>query len=58
MVLLGKREWPHHIGVYIENDGGMIVHCMEHIGCAIDRARSLKSLGWGYMKFYTMAAEQ
>lgn len=58
MVLLGKREWPHHIGVYMETNGGMIVHCLDHVGCAIDSMRSLRAIGWGYMKFYTMSAAQ
>ena len=52
VVLMGKRTWPHHIGVYLDADGGRIVHCLEHVGCIIDQVRSLSKAGWGFMKFY------
>jgi hypothetical protein len=58
LVLMGKREWPHHIGVYLDTDGGKIMHCLEHVGSAIDSVRSLKAAGWGLMKFYRLADVQ
>lgn len=53
-VAIGKREWPHHIGIYLAIDGGKIVHCLENIGCVVDSVSSLKISGWGFMQFYKL----
>jgi cell wall-associated NlpC family hydrolase len=55
IVAMGKREWPHHVGVYIKADAGRIVHCLEHAGCTIDYVAMLRGNGWGYMRFYQVA---
>lgn len=54
VVTMGKRDWPHHVGVYLAEGGGMIAHCVEHIGVCIDRVSTLKTQGWGFMAFYKM----
>lgn len=52
LAILGKREWPHHVGVYLGT--GHIVHCLEAVGCTIDSVSMLKRNGWGYMRFYRL----
>lgn len=54
VVAMGKREWPHHVGVYLDVDGGRIVHCLERVGCASDKLSTLRKSGWGFMKFYAL----
>lgn len=55
LAALGKRQWPHHIGVYLATDGGKVVHCLEHIGCVIDSVSALRRNGWGFIQYYRLA---
>jgi cell wall-associated NlpC family hydrolase len=55
VVAMGKREWPHHVGVYLLDGSGRIAHCLENIGCCVDSVAMLRQSGWGFMRFYRFA---
>ena len=52
VVLLGRRSWPHHCGVWLAADGGLVAHNEEHIGVHLQRLSSLRAQGWGFIEFH------
>jgi cell wall-associated NlpC family hydrolase len=50
LVLLGRREWPHHCGVWLE--AGRIAHNLEEMGVAIHHISTLRASGWGFVQTY------
>lgn len=41
-----------HVGVYLDLDGGGILHAMENIGVVFTHSRSLPALGFGRTTYY------
>lgn len=51
IVEMSNSNHPHHIGVYLDIDGGGILHCCV-AGVAFDSLFNLKSAGWRKLVFY------
>jgi hypothetical protein len=51
-VLMGKGRHPTHIGVWIEADGGGVLHSQQHSGVIFTRLPALRALGWQLIEFY------
>lgn len=45
-VQMSHSKRPHHIGVWIEADGGGVLHCVEGMGVVFSTPQSLKANGW------------
>lgn len=54
-VLMGKAKRPTHVGVWIEADGGGVLHCQEEGGVVFTSRRALAGLGWNVLGFYRKA---
>lgn len=54
VVEMSSSTHPHHIGVYLDIDGGGILHC-SNAGVTFDSLFSLKASGWRKMVFYEYA---
>lgn len=52
LVELSKSSNPFHIGVYLEYDGGGILHCLEKVGVCYDRIKLMQVTGWRKMVFH------
>ena len=52
-VLLAHSKYPSHIGVWIDVDGGGVLHCVEGTGVVFQSRQSLATCGWGHLEFYT-----
>ena len=52
MVEMAHEEHPFHFGVYLNIDGGGILHSLEGIGVAFDPVVALRASGWGRIKYY------
>jgi len=57
LVMLGKRDWPHHVGVFIDSEGGKIIHCQDSCGCCVASVSMMRNIGWGFMRFYKLAGK-
>jgi cell wall-associated NlpC family hydrolase len=51
-VALGRRARPHHCGVYLAADGGVVAHCSESMGVVVAPLRALTAAGWTSFQFY------
>jgi cell wall-associated NlpC family hydrolase len=51
-VLMGKRDRPHHCGVWLAVSGGLIAHCDASGGVRCHSLISLAGLGWGSFTYY------
>lgn len=49
---LSRNKVMHHVGVYLNVDGGKILHCHNGIGCVAQSIQSMKRLGWTTIKFF------
>jgi cell wall-associated NlpC family hydrolase len=51
-VTMGKRSRPHHCGIWVPIDGGLVAHCDTASGVCCQSLRQLASLGWGGITFH------
>jgi hypothetical protein len=51
-VLMGKAKRPTHVGVWVEADGGGVLHCQEGDGVIYTSHRALARLGWNVLGVY------
>lgn len=51
-VLLAHARHPSHVGVWVDVDGGGVLHCVGGSGVVFQTVKSLKSGGWGHVEFY------
>ena len=51
-VLLAHAKHPSHVGVWVEVDGGGVLHCLQSSGVVFQSVKSLKASGWGHLEFY------
>lgn len=52
IVSMARRECAYHLGTWIADDGGLIVHCMERMGVVVDTIPELIAAGWRSLRFY------
>lgn len=51
-VLMGKNKRPAHVGIWIDADGGAVLHCVEGAGVIIQQRSTLRLAGWNTLGFY------
>lgn len=51
-VLLAHAQHPSHIGVWVDVDGGGVLHCVGWSGVVFQNTKNLKATGWGHLEFY------
>ncbi len=56
-VLMRHSKHPSHIGLYINVDGGGVLHCVRGEGVVFSTLTSLKLTGWGRLEFYRHASD-
>lgn len=50
-VQMSHAKNPHHLGVWIEADGGGVLHSLEGAGVVFMSRRSLRMNGWNIVAF-------
>ena len=45
-VQMSHSRRPHHIGVWVDVDGGGVLHCVEGLGVVFSTRQSLRLNGW------------
>lgn len=51
-VLLSHARHPSHVGLWVDVDGGGVLHCVGGSGVVFQTVKSLKATSWGHMEFY------
>jgi hypothetical protein len=52
MVGLSHSRIIHHVGVFSDVDGGLVVHCLDHSGVVAHNSAQLKRHRYSTVKFY------
>ena len=55
-VLMGKSRRPSHVGIWVEADGGAILHSVEGIGVICTPVSALVGMGLRVLGYYRRAA--
>lgn len=53
-VLMARRQMPVHIGMWLENDGGKVLHCAQGMGVVFQDLQALRFDGWGTFTFWDL----
>lgn len=51
-VLMARASHPSHVGVWIDTDGGGVLHCVQGAGVLFSSLAALRRDGWGGVRFY------
>jgi hypothetical protein len=52
VLLMSQNKLPTHIGVWLDIDGGGVLHCIEKGGVIFTKRRDLSHLGYNLINFY------
>lgn len=55
VVLLRQSKHPVHVGVWLGNDGGGVLHCLKETGVIFQSLQNLSFIGWKVEGFYRYA---
>ena len=55
LVTMARNVCGYHIGTWLEEDGGMIVHAIEDCGVVADTIQTLEAVGWRKFRFHVPA---
>ena len=45
-IRLSHSRHPHHVGMWVDADGGGVLHCVEGAGVIFSNRRALRVAGW------------
>ena len=51
-VLMQRNRYPSHIGLWVDVDGGRVLHCAQGMGVVCQTRQALALDGWGLMTFW------
>jgi cell wall-associated NlpC family hydrolase len=51
-VLMAHAKYPSHVGIWLDVDGGGVLHCVRGEGVVFSTISSLKNSGWGRVEYY------
>ena len=54
-VLMSQASRPHHVGVWLPDNGGSVLHSVEGAGVVLHGRRSLLLAGWHWLGCYAWA---
>lgn len=55
-VLMAHAKYPSHAGIYLDVDGGGVLHCVRGSGVVFASLAALKLSGWSHLEFYRHAS--
>ena len=56
LLLMRQSKHPIHVGVWVNIDGGGVLHCIKNSGVVFQNKQSLQLSGWKIEKVYRYAA--
>lgn len=51
-VLMSRNRYPVHIGMWLDIDGGKVLHCAQGMGVVFQNRQALKFDGWTGLTFW------
>jgi hypothetical protein len=57
IALMRQSRHPLHVGVWLEVDGGGILHCAQACGVVFQNLHSLRLCGWHIESFYQYSGD-
>jgi cell wall-associated NlpC family hydrolase len=57
VVLMKHCKHPTHCGLWVDVDGGGVLHCAQGSGVVFQSLNSLKATGWAGVLFYRLKSE-
>ena len=51
-VLMAHNRYPCHVGLWVDADGGGVLHCVERSGVVFSNPQALERAGWARLQFY------
>lgn len=51
-VALSTRSKIHHVGVWIKEEGGLIIHCHKNSGLIVQSPSEMAATGWKRIEYY------
>lgn len=58
VVLMRQAKHPVHAGLWIDTDGGGVLHCVRGSGVVFQNIRSLNASGWFLDSFYRIKTKK
>ena len=55
-VLMAHSRFPSHVGIWVDADGGGVLHCQDPLGVIFSRRDALARAGWARLQFYRRVA--
>jgi cell wall-associated NlpC family hydrolase len=55
-VLMAHGRYPSHVGIWIDADGGGVLHCIDPQGVVFSTRAGLDRAGWRRVAYYRRAA--
>lgn len=52
LVTMARHLQGYHLGTWLMEDGGIIVHAMERCGVVVDTISTLQAVGWQRFRFH------
>lgn len=56
IVTLARQTCGYHLGTWLAEDGGLIVHAIEEAGVVADTVATLEAVGWRRFRYHLPAA--
>ena len=55
LVTMARNTCGYHLGTWLEDDGGIVVHAIEDCGVVADTLQTLQAVGWRRFRFHLPA---
>lgn len=52
LVAMSKKRAIHHVGCFLDNDGGKVIHALDKLNVIVSTFSHLRKLGISTIKFY------
>lgn len=56
-VLMSRNRYPVHIGMWLDIDGGKVLHCAQGMGVVFQNRQALKFDGWTGITYWRFAGK-
>lgn len=58
VALMAHNRHPVHVGIWLNVDGGGILHCLQGSGVVYQNVQSLKNAGWGRLNYFRFVGDK
>jgi cell wall-associated NlpC family hydrolase len=55
IVTMARHQQGYHMGTWLAEDGGLVIHALEQVGVVADTIPSLQAVGWRRFRYHVPA---